>query len=275
MFTHKDNEAMLRRFSTLMLLSIVLPLLLACSGQAATPESPTSESTPNPALNIVASTSWVGAFAKLAGATNITVIAPSTVQHPPDYDPKPADLQAIATADYVLLAGFEGFAARMQEAVGGDSDKVITVATENSVEAIHKEVTRLADIFGTQEVAATNLATFESEYAEMAKDLQTRLQGQSAVVVNQLFVTPWVFFAGFTPAGMYGPMPMTPEELQTLTALQPTVIFENAHMPAGQALAEATGATVIPIINFPDERLDLLTVAAANAQAITTALTGR
>ncbi|MEI7468709.1 MAG: hypothetical protein WCL57_10865, partial [Chloroflexota bacterium] len=30
---------------------------------------------------IVASTSWVGAFAKAAGATDITVIAPSTVQH--------------------------------------------------------------------------------------------------------------------------------------------------------------------------------------------------
>jgi zinc transport system substrate-binding protein len=118
----------LRRFSTLMLLSIVLPLLIACGGQAATTESSTAVPTnTKPALNIVVSTSWVGAFAKLAGATTITVIAPSNIQHPPDYDPKPSDLQAIGDADYVLLAGFEEFAARMQDAVGGDSNKVITV----------------------------------------------------------------------------------------------------------------------------------------------------
>ncbi len=45
---------------------------------------------------VVASTSWVAAFAKLAGATDITVIAPSNLQHPPDYDPKASDLEAVA-----------------------------------------------------------------------------------------------------------------------------------------------------------------------------------
>jgi zinc transport system substrate-binding protein len=271
---------MLRRFSTWMLLCLMLPLLIACGGQATTTDTqsataPTNGATSaNDTLSIVASTSWVGAFAKLAGATTITVIAPSNLQHPPDYDPKPSDLQAIGDADYVLLAGFEGFAARMQDAVGGDSNKVITVATENSLEAIRKEVTRLADIFGTQDVAAQNLATFESAYTALSNDVKATLNGKSAVVVNQLFVTPWVFFAGYTPAGMYGPMPMTAEELKKLTDLKPNVIFENAHMPAGQALAEATGATVVSIVNFPDERLDLLTVAEANANAITTALAG-
>ncbi len=271
---------MLRRFVTLMMLSIMLPLLIACGGQSTTTDTQSTAPSTNEAssatdtLSIVASTSWVGAFAKLAGVTNITVIAPSNLQHPPDYDPKPSDLQAIGDADYVLLAGFEGFAVRMQEAVGGDSNKVITVATENSPEAIRKEVTRLADIFGTQEVAAQNLDAFENAYSTLSRDVQAQLNGTSAVVVNQLFVTPWVFFAGYTPAGMYGPMPMTTEELKTLTDLKPTVIFENAHMPAGQALAEATGATVVSIVNFPDERLDLLTVAEANAKAITAALAG-
>lgn len=68
---------------------------------------------------VVASTNWVAAFARAAGALDVTVIAPASVQHPPDYDPRPSDLAAIARADWVLLAGYEGFAKRMEEALGG------------------------------------------------------------------------------------------------------------------------------------------------------------
>ncbi|MBE1490780.1 hypothetical protein [Plantactinospora soyae] len=44
---------------------------------------------------MVASTSWVGALAKAAGATDIIVVAPGNAQHPPDYDPKPSALAAV------------------------------------------------------------------------------------------------------------------------------------------------------------------------------------
>ena len=118
------------------LVLVILAAILAASGSPATPMATTASVTES-SLKVVASTSWVGAFALAAGAEDVSIIAPSTIQHPPDYDPKPSDLEAVSGADYVLYAGFEGFAPRMQEAVGGSSDKLIIVATENSPEAIH------------------------------------------------------------------------------------------------------------------------------------------
>lgn len=259
--------------SILILAVIVSLLLAACGNAAATPAAEhMHEHNHDNGPVIVASTSWVGAFAKAAGADEIMVIAPSNIQHPPDYDPKPSDLEAISHADYVLYAGFEGFAARMQEAVGGSSEKLITIATENSPEAIHKEVTRLGELFGTQEKAAAFLESFDAEYAKLSDEVKEISGGHDFVVVNQLFVTPWVFFAGLESAGVYGPMPMTPDELKALSDKQPEYVFENLHMGGGDPIAEATGAKMIKLVNFPGDDLDLLSVFRQNAETLKTGL---
>ncbi len=257
------------------LVLVILAAILAACGSTATPtpamtEAPVHDEHTH-GLKIVASTSWVGAFALAAGAEDISIIAPSTIQHPPDYDPKPSDLEAISGADYVLMAGFEGFAARMQEAVSGDSSKLITVMTENSPEMIHKEVTRLGELFGTQDKAAAYLALFDAEYAKLSDEVKAAVGDHKPVVVTQMFVTPFVFFAGLEPAGMYGPMPMTPDELKTLSDAKPTMVFENAHMGGGDPLVEATGATKIDLINFPGDDMDLLSVFRQNAETLKTA----
>lgn len=247
-------------------------LLSACASPAT--QQPVNTEAPHKhthGLKIVASTSWVGAFALAAGAEDITIIAPSNIQHPPDYDPKPSDLEAISNADYVLYAGFEGFAPRMQEATGGDEKKLITVATENSPEAIHKEVTQLGELFGTQDKAAEFLKNFDAEYARLSEEVKAAVGDQKPVVVTQMFVTPFVFFAGLEPAGMYGPMPITPDELKKLTDVKPTMVFENAHMPGGNPLVEATGATRVDLINFPGDDLDLLSIFRKNAETLKTA----
>jgi len=235
---------------------------------AAEPTAEAAHSHDMSELQIVASTSWVGAFAKAAGAENITVIAPSNIQHPPDYDPKPSDLAAVSEADYILMAGFEGFAKRLQEAVGADSSKLITVMTENSPEAIHKEVTRLGELFGTQEKAAEYLAMFDTEYAAFANDVKAVLGDKKPVVVAQAFVAPWVMFAGLEVAGVYGPMPVSPDELKNLSDLKPTLVFENIHMGGGQPIVEATGAVKIDLVNFPGDDLDLLEIFHTNTHTL-------
>lgn len=250
---------------------LLLWLLTACTPTApAAQPTPTAQSGPK----IVASTSWVAAFAAAAGATDITVIAPSNIQHPPDYDPKPSDLAAVADADYILLAGFEGFATRLQEAVGGDLDKIVMVMTENSPATIHAEVTRLAELFGTQAAAEAYLANFDQGYERLSTAVQAKVGATKPVVVAQLFATPWVYFAGLEPAGTYGPMPMTPEELKKLTDAQPQFVFENVHMGGGDPVVEATGATKIDLVNFPGDDLDLLEVFTTNAERISAALGG-
>ena len=263
----------MRIFRTMMVCLTILGVLISCGQQAPSTTEPTAapagEGAPaSNSLKLVASTSWGAAFAKAAGATDITVIAPSSLQHPPDYDPKPSDLAAIADADYVLLAGFEGFAAKMTEAVGADKTKLVTVATENSPEGIHKEVTRLGELFGTVEHAKAYLTAFDSDYATLAADVAKSVGTAKPVVVNQLFVTPFIYMAGLTSAGSYGPMPMTPEDLKKLSDLKPAYVFENAHMPAGQAIVEATGAISVALINFPGDDYELISVFRSNAETI-------
>ena len=262
---------MKRTFSPATWLALLLLwLLTACTPVA--PAAPPAPDTAPSGLKIVASTSWVAAFAAAAGATDITVIAPSNLQHPPDYDPKPSDLLAVADADYVLLAGFEGFAARMQEAAGGDLDKIVMVMTENSPATIRAEVTRLGELFGTQAAAEAYLANFDQEYERLSTTLQAKVGAAKPVVVAQLFATPWVYFAGLEPAGTYGPMPMTPAELKTLADAQPAFVFENVHMGGGDPVVEATGAVKVDLLNFPGDDLDLLKVFATNAERISAAL---
>lgn len=262
---------MLRRFVVLVCASW---LFVACTGAIApSPAAPSgATATGGRPLKIVASTSWVAAFARAAGATDITVIAPSNIQHPPDYDPKPSDLVAISGADYIMLAGFEGFAKRMQEAVGGDLKKIIMVQTENSPAMIHEEVTRLGKIFGTEDTAQVYLTKFDQEYARLSAGVKAKLGANKPVVVAQLFATPWAAFAGLDVAGAYGPAPITPAELKQLVDKKPTVVFENVHMGGGQPVVEATNAKKIDLVNFPGDDLDLLKVFQTNAERIIAAL---
>ena len=90
------------------------------------------------------------------GATDITVIAPSNIQHPPDYGPKASDLAALSDADYVVLAGFEGFADRMTEAAGTDAE-VLTITPDYAPDKVAAEVDKLAEAWGTTEVADENV----------------------------------------------------------------------------------------------------------------------
>ena len=254
--------------------TIAVPTVAAPTTAPAPTVVPTIAPTALPvsAPKIVASTSWVGAFAKAAGATDITVIAPSTVQHPPDYDPKPSDLVSIAKADYIMIAGYEGFAKRMQEAVGGDAKKIITVNTENSPEAIRKEVTRLAELLKTQDKAKGWLDNFDKEYAKLSDALKVKASAAKPTIVSQVFVTPWLMFSGLQSAGCYGPAALTPAQLKALADTKPTIVFENAHMGGGDPVVEATKAKKVMLINFPSDNLELLDVFKTNSQRIVEAL---
>ncbi len=218
---------------------------------------------------VVASTSWVGAFAKAAGVTDVTVIAPANVQHPPDYDPKPSDLAAVANADYILFAEFDGFAPRLKDAAGGGG-QLVPVQLENTPGAIRSEVTRLAGLFGTSTAADTWLTTFDAEYGKLSDQVKAALPDPAPVAVSQLFVGYWGEFAGLTIAGTYGPQPVTPGQLADLTTKKPTLVLANAHLPG--ANPDISGATRVDIVNYPGEDLDLLGVFRTNTERLAAAL---
>jgi zinc transport system substrate-binding protein len=239
---------------------------------AATASAAASNASPSAAgPKVVAATSWEGGLAKAAGATDISVIAPANLTHAPDYDPKPSDLAAVADADIVLYADFEGFAGKIKEATGSKAE-LLPLQLENSPKAIRAEVTRLGEKFGTSAAATKWLATFDTEYARLSEQVKQARPASPPVTVSQAFMAYWVVdFAGLAVSGTYGPKPLTASELQTLAAKKPRLVVANAHMPGDP---DISGATKVTLINYPGEDLDLMTVFATNADLLAKALRG-
>ena len=246
---------------------VALTMLVASCGSSA---NESAESTVAEAVGpkVVASTSWVAAFAKLAGATDITVISPSNLQHPPDYDPKASDLEAVASADFILLAGYEGFADRLKESAGSTAS-IETVATEYYPDALEAEVLRLATAMGLDTtLAQSNIDAYKATWMTESERVATAISATKPVIVAHAFTGVWAALAGLEPVGTFGPAPLTPEDIAKLVALKPTVVLENKHMPGGSSLVEATGAVQIDMTNFPGDDLDLSAVVTLNADAL-------
>jgi zinc transport system substrate-binding protein len=223
------------------------------------------------AVTVVAATSWEGALAKAAGATDVTVIAPANLTHAADYDPKPADLVSVAGADYILYAEFEGFAGKLKEATGSEA-KLVTMTLENTPGAVRAEVTRLAGMFGTTDAATAWLTTFDAEYAKLSGAVRAALPAAPPAVVSQAFMAYWAKdFAGLDVVGTYGPEQITPAQLADLTAKKPAFVVANAHMPGDP---EITGAKKLTLVNYPGADLDLLSVFRTNADLLTKAFAG-
>src|SRR5690606_41793277 len=94
------------RITPLLALSFSAVLLLTATGCGGESDTSSSSSDADAAGKgtgpvVVATTRWEGAFAKAAGAADVTVIVPESVQHAPDSDPKPSDLTHVTDADFV------------------------------------------------------------------------------------------------------------------------------------------------------------------------------
>ena len=88
----------------------------------------------------------------------------------------------------------------------------------------------------------------------------------------------WTDFAGLPLVGVYGPRPVQPQELADIAAKKPAIVFKNGQTErgsapsSGRAIADATGAKEVEILNFPSKSLDLLEVFEENARRISAAL---
>ncbi|MGA4839067.1 metal ABC transporter solute-binding protein, Zn/Mn family [Streptomyces sp. G45] len=208
---------------------------------------------------VVATTTWEGAFAKAAGAKDVTVLVPPSTHHAPDYDPKPSDLAAVAKADFVLYAPFEPYADKIKEAAGSDAE-LVQVNLDNDAPKAVREVTRLGGLFGTEVAAEKWTKTFEREYAKLSKDLKSAWpDGRSPAVVSQVFTTWSARMAGARTVGTYGPEPVKASQVAELARKKPAFVLDNAHMSTGTVLP-GTGAEQLRIVNYPKDDLELLPV---------------
>lgn len=250
----------------------VLAFAVGCGAQDST--EPGGAGAPDVSgKKVVAASTWEAAFAKAAGAKDISVIVPSSVTHIADYDPKPSDLSAIASADLVLYAEFEGFAGKLKEAAGSEA-KLLPVNLDNSPDVVRAEVRKLAGELGTTAEAEAWLGQYDKTISEAETTLKSAwVGGKPPKVVAQAFVTYAAKLAGAELLGTYGPQPVTPAQLAELTAKNPELVLDNVHMSTGTVMPGST-AKQVKIINYPGADYDLLGVYRTNVDEIVKALRG-
>ncbi|MFF1913436.1 ABC transporter substrate-binding protein [Streptomyces sp. NPDC058239] len=257
------------RTTSLLALSAALALVAGCGNDSSSAEGGGDKHDGKPV--VVVTTTWEGALAKAAGAEDVQVIVPQSVQHAPDYDPKPSDLAAVAGADFVLYAPFEPYAAKIKDAAGSTAE-LVEVNLDNDSDKVDAEVTKLGKLFGTEDTAAKWKTAFDSEYARLSKDLKARWPGgKSPVVVSQVFTTWAAKLAGANLVGTYGPEAVTPAQLAKLGKEKPALVLDNAHMSTGSVLPDS-GAKQVEIVNYPGDDLDLLPVYRNAAAALKEAM---
>lgn len=257
------------RISALCTLTIVS--VAAIGGCSAASDAPAGTAAGGPA--VVATTSWQGAFAKAAGATDITVIAPSSSQHAAEYDPTPSDLTAVKNAGFVLYSDFESFAPQVTESAAADAT-TIEVNADNAPQNIVDEVARLGRTFGTEEASQKWIAQFEAAVAEIETQIREALGDRGdPPIVSQMYVT-WLANMVSADVTTFGPSPLTAGDVLELAQRNPLLVLDNAHMSAGTVLPDSS-AVQIQVANYPGDDLDLIGVFRSDAALVIGALSGQ
>jgi hypothetical protein len=218
---------------------VALFLIVACAAAAQS----------SPGFKVVASTSWTAAFARAAGATDIATIAPLELRHPPEYELKPSDLMAVHGARFLVHSGYERFAARLSETAGAEGLEVIQVYTDNLPSKFKEEAQKLALRFGTLPAYEAWEKGFDAMTETMRLRVQAAYPDRRAAVHK--YLRTYAEWLGFEVVGTFGPGEPAPAVLLELAKAKPALVIDNYHNASGKAVAQATGAPMVELINFP------------------------
>ena len=198
---------------------------------------------------VIASTSWVQAYAAAAGAKNIVTIAPFELQHPPEYEMKPSDLVAVQNASLIIYSSYEKFAKKLAETAQNKNIKIIAVYTDNVPSNIIAESKKIAGALGTTQEHAKWAQSFISFTNDMRARVVASLPDKRVAV--QAYVKTFAVWLGLDIVGTFGPGEPSPAVVLDLIKKKPAMILDNYHNPGGKALAESLGIPNVLLINFP------------------------
>ena len=201
--------------------------------------------------NIVASTTWTAAFADLAGADSVTVIAPANLKHPPEYEISVSDIITVSKSDYFIFAGFE----RMMETIGNSagSAEMIKIKCDNSIETVKENAEKISKILGTEKESKKRV----NKYIKAIEDGRKKVESLGLKGAKVLCHKHQVYLAeelGFNVVKVFGPGPVTSKQIADAKSGNYDFIIDNVHNPVGKPLAEvASGTKYIVWRNFPEE----------------------
>lgn len=220
-------------------LSIALAALLFVTSLWAAPEK------------VVASTSWAAAFADIAGADEVESIAPVNLRHPPEYEITVSDVQKISESDLFIYAGFE----RMMKTLGtkvANRGISVQVVLDNSLTTVNESTLKIAQALGTEDIQKVRYAEYEKLVKDGQKKALKKKLNKKKVLCNknQTYLAKEL---GLEIAGVFGPGPVSAEELLNAKKAGYNLIIDNIHNPTGKTVTEVLPkAKYIVWRNFPE-----------------------
>lgn len=199
---------------------------------------------------VVASTSWSAAFADIAGANEVESIAPVNLRHPPEYEITVSDVQKISDSEVFIFAGFE----RMMKTLGtkvANKGVSVQVTLDNSLATVKESTLKIAQALGTEDIQKVRFAEYEKLVKDGQKKALKKKLNKKKVLCNknQTYLAKEL---GLEIAGIFGPGPVTAEELLEAKKAGYDLIIDNIHNPTGKPVTEVLPkAKYIVWRNFP------------------------
>lgn len=218
------------------------------------------------ARGIVASTSWVGAIARAAGAEDVTILAPLELRHPPEYDYKPQDVLNVLEADHIIWAGYEPFIKKLSSAYPEIKDRLIQVRTTNIPGNLTNMTRMLAQKFGTEDKQKNWEKTFLKEM-ELFQERALKANVASLKVAVNIHQNEFLSWLGFKPFFVFGGVQLTPLDITKILNADPDLIIDNYNSLDGKVMAE--NAKYVVLFNFPtNEYPEILDVMKENMRRL-------
>ena len=202
-------------------------------------------------INIVASTSWTAAYVKAAGISNVDQLAPSSLEHPSEYELQIGDIEKIKKADFIVYAGYETVINQIQKSLKIDQNKFIKISTSYVESEIRTEILKIAEKTGTVNKAELSLKTIHQLFSEAKIDVEKcDLKGKPVIV--HFFQAGFAKEIGLNPVAIFGPAPLESYNLVELANKKAVLIVDNIHNPIAQPLSEIKkGVRTVELLNFP------------------------
>ena len=200
---------------------------------------------------VVASTSWAAAFADIAGADEVESIAPVNLRHPPEYEITVSDVQKISDSEVFIYAGFE----RMMKTLGSkvpNKGTSVQIVLDNSLATVKESTLKIAQELGTEDIQKARFAEYEKLVKDGQKKALKKKLNKKKVICNknQTYLAKEL---GLEIVAVFGPGPVSSEELLEAKKAGYDLIIDNIHNPTGKPITEVLPkAKYIEWRNFPE-----------------------
>lgn len=200
------------------------------------------------AQTVVVTTSLTGALARAAGATDVRVLTPPDVLHPPEYELRPSDLTKLDGARVVVYAGYERMVRRLVDTSRSKDVTVIQVDTTTTPDNLVNQARKIALALHTEGTEKAWERGFLKKLAGL-KERLAPISGKKAIVHFQ--AQGFAGWAGLSIVQVIMPGEISAKAVADSVAKRPDIVVDIVHMPVAKVIADNTKCPYAELINFP------------------------